>query len=161
MPLKPIDYSNTHFYKICCRDLDITDIYVGHTTDFRKRKWSHKSACENTSSNRHNLPVYRFIRDHNGWNNWDMILIEIRSCDNALDAKKVERNYIEQLKATLNKAIPSRTDKEYKKLYDKANKDVILEKKKLYYEANRNVILEKKKLYDKANRDVILEKQKL
>ena len=38
MPRNKIDYSNTHFYKIVCKDLDVQDFYVGHTTDFRTRK---------------------------------------------------------------------------------------------------------------------------
>ena len=45
MPRKPIDYSNTYFYKIVCRDLNTKDCYVGHTTDFTKRKSQHKHAC--------------------------------------------------------------------------------------------------------------------
>ena len=43
MPRVPIDYSQTHFYKIVCRNTDIKDCYVGHTTDFTKRKNRHKS----------------------------------------------------------------------------------------------------------------------
>ena len=42
MPRKPIDYSKTHFYKIVCKDLDLSDGYVGHTTDFIKRKSYHR-----------------------------------------------------------------------------------------------------------------------
>ena len=38
MPKLPINYDKTHFYKLCCRDPTITDIYVGHTTDFTRRK---------------------------------------------------------------------------------------------------------------------------
>ena len=46
MPRKPIDYSKTISYKIVCNDLSITDCYVGHTTDFTKRKSHHKSDCK-------------------------------------------------------------------------------------------------------------------
>ena len=42
MPRIKIDYSNTMFYKIVCKDLDIKDFYVGHTTDFKTRKNCHK-----------------------------------------------------------------------------------------------------------------------
>ena len=34
-------------YKIVCNDLSITDCYVGHTTDFVKRKCNHKIICNN------------------------------------------------------------------------------------------------------------------
>jgi len=38
MPKKEIDYSNTIIYKIVCRDLNIKECYVGHTTNFTKQK---------------------------------------------------------------------------------------------------------------------------
>ena len=47
MPLTNIDFSKTIMYKICCKNLNIIDIYVGHTTDFKKRKYCHKSDCNN------------------------------------------------------------------------------------------------------------------
>ena len=34
MPKDIIDYSNTIIYKIYCKNETITDIYVGHTTNF-------------------------------------------------------------------------------------------------------------------------------
>ena len=47
MPKKDIDYSKTIIYKIVCNDLNITDVYVGHTTNFIKRKARHKYDCNN------------------------------------------------------------------------------------------------------------------
>ena len=47
MPRLPINYEKTHFYKIVSNDLSITDCYVGHTTDFKTRKTSHKTQCNN------------------------------------------------------------------------------------------------------------------
>ena len=47
MPKKIIDYSKTIIYKIVCNDLNITDLYIGHTTNFIKRKATHKSNCNN------------------------------------------------------------------------------------------------------------------
>ena len=45
MPKKIIDFSKTIIYKIVCNDLIITDVYVGHTTNFINRKAKHKSDC--------------------------------------------------------------------------------------------------------------------
>ena len=45
MPRKEINYLNTIIYKFVCNDLNIKDTYVGHTTDFIKRKATHKSHC--------------------------------------------------------------------------------------------------------------------
>ena len=47
MPRKPINYTNTHFYKIVCKDISINDCYIGHTTDFKRRKSNHKRTCYN------------------------------------------------------------------------------------------------------------------
>ena len=102
MPRVPIDYSQTHFYKIVCRNTDIKDCYVGHTTDFTKRKNRHKSDCCNQKSKHHNVPLYQFIRDNGNWDKWQMILIDTLHCENSLDALKKEREYIEELQAKLN-----------------------------------------------------------
>jgi hypothetical protein len=42
-----IDYKKTIIYKIVCNDLNITDVYVGHTTNFINRKARHKYDCNN------------------------------------------------------------------------------------------------------------------
>ena len=76
MPLKAINYDKTHFYKIVCKDLDIKDCSVGHTTDFTTRKYDHKQRCSNPNNGGYNLPVYRFMRENGGWENFEMILIK-------------------------------------------------------------------------------------
>lgn len=154
MPLSKIIYDNTYFYKIVCKNLDLNDLYIGHTTNFRSRKWQHKSACNNEANKDHNAPVYKFIRKNGGWSNFDMVLIETMKCDNKLDAEKMERKYIEDLHATLNNQMPCRLEetlKEYKhnwwinnleKMHDMKheryiqNRDEILHKSKNFYEEN-------------------------
>ena len=88
MPRTNIDYSNTIIYKICCKDISITEIYVGHTTDMRRRKNRHKSDCYNKNTNNYNNNIYKFIRDNGGWSNWDMIEIERFEAIDTNDAKK-------------------------------------------------------------------------
>lgn len=51
MPRNAIDYSKSMFYKLVCKDLTISDLYVGFTTDFKTRKSSHKSNCNNQKKN--------------------------------------------------------------------------------------------------------------
>ena len=167
MPRTNIDYSNTIIYKLCCKDLSITDIYIGHTTDFRKRKNQHKTDCNNQKTKKYNLKVYQFIRDNGNWNNWDMIEIERFEAIDGNDAKKKERYWIEELKATLNSEIPLRTNKEYYednkehyKLYRETNKEKILEKAKEYYQNNLELITEKKKNIYQSNKEKINEKRK-
>jgi len=141
MPLTKIDYSNTIIYKLCCKDLSITEVYIGHTTDFRKRKNCHKSDCNNEKHKNYNLKVYQFIRDNGNWDNWDMIEVERFEAIDGNNAKKRERYWIEELKANLNYVIPTRTKKEYRE----NNKETISEKKKKYNEKNKEKINEKAK----------------
>ena len=164
MPRQPIDYSNTSFYKIVCRDLSIADLYVGHTTDFVRRKNGHKTVCNNPLSNSHEIYLYRFIRENGGWSNFDMILIEQTACLNKLDAEKKERQYIEELNATLNQVLPSRTKKEwaednkerlteYKHNWHMSNRDKLLERKKENYIEKKQEINQKNKVYYQENKE--------
>ena len=50
-----LDYSNTIIYKITCNDTKVHDKYVGHTTDFVKRKYTHKHTTTNVKSVSYNL----------------------------------------------------------------------------------------------------------
>ena len=168
MPLKSIDYSKTCFYKIVSKDVNIKEIYVGHTTDFTRRRRGHKTVCSNPNAKNYNMNVYRFIREHGGWECFDMILLEQRPCLDALDAKRIERDYIEQLSASLNNSIPSRTREEwvednkdhlqeYKHQWHIENNDAIKSKKKEYYQDKKDEIKEKTKAYYNNNRDAARE----
>ena len=42
MPKTSINYQNTIIYKICCNDLNVKHVYVGHTTNFINRKVNRK-----------------------------------------------------------------------------------------------------------------------
>lgn len=147
MPKLEIDYSNTIIYKLCCNDVNVPEIYVGSTTNFKQRKAKHKNTCCNQNSRDHNYHVYQFIRANGGWSNWSMIEIEKVDCMDKLEALKRERHWLEQLKATLNKQVPSRAHKESCKNYYENNKGKIKQyhdnhkdEKKQYYEENKEKI---------------------
>ena len=91
MPRKAVIYLNTIIYKIVCKDLSITDVYVGQTTNFTKRKNQHKRNCCNPDAEKHHLKVYQHIRDYGGWENFDMIEIEKYPCNDANEGRKRER----------------------------------------------------------------------
>lgn len=137
MPKLPVDYSKIIIYKIVCDDLNVLDLYIGSTTDFRKRKNQHKSVCNNVNDKGYNLKVYQMIRENGGWENWSMIEIEKFSCLNGNEARARERHWLEALSANMNIRVPSRTRKEYKKEYDKeyneANRDKIKAYQREYY----------------------------
>jgi hypothetical protein len=163
MTSKAIDYSNTIIYKLCCNDPSITDVYVGHTTNFTNRKKNHISTYNNESGKRYNSYVYQFIRDHGGWINWSMVEIEKISCANRNDALKNERRYFELLGATLNKQVPSRTNKEYYeshkehiKEYHESHKEHIKE----YRESHKEEIAKRKKEYCESHKEEIAKRNK-
>lgn len=145
MPRLPIDYSKTIIYKICCNDVNINEIYVGHTTDLIRRRRQHKHSCNNENNKNYNLNVYKFIRNNGSWDNWSVIPIEEYPCENVNQATIRERYYIEQLKASLNGNIPSRTQKERSINYYQENQEKLKEYLKKRYETNKDIILEKMK----------------
>ena len=106
MPKVDIDYSNTIFYKIYCKDASIDDLYIGHTTNFVQRKYAHKQGCKNNKSSNYNCKLYKTIRDNMGWDNWMMEIIAFHNCDDLYAAKKLEQSYFEDYKATLNSIEP-------------------------------------------------------
>jgi hypothetical protein len=112
MPKKPVDYSKCMFYRLVCRDPTVKEVYVGHTTSEVDRRRLHKSDCHNEKGAKFNLFVYRFIRDHGGFENWQLIVHEKRAVEDVIAARLRERHWIEIYKATLNKQVPSRTHAE-------------------------------------------------
>lgn len=166
------NYQNTIIYKIYSKDANITETYIGSTTNFIKRRYAHKSTCYNEKSKLYNLKVYSYIRDNGGWCSWDMIEIEKYPCNNIKEAKLRESYWIKELKSSLNSCIPSRTKKEYyennkeyldkkHKHYYENNKQIILEKQKQYSEDNKQKIAKRCKKYRENNKQIILEKGKV
>ena len=135
------DYTKTKIYKLVCKDIHITKIYVGHTTNWVKRKSNHKSNCNNSNSKMYDYFVYQFIRENGGWDNFDMILIEEYECENKLQAEQRERYWVETLKAELNTNIPGRTIKEWTETNKETIKEYQKEYQKKFYETNKEKIL--------------------
>jgi hypothetical protein len=154
------------FYKIVCKNKNIKEIYIGKTTNFKRRVREHKRNCYNENYKHYNYKVYLYIRENGGWDNFDMIEIETNEYDNK-DSAFRERYWIEELNANLNLVIPLRTDKEWyinnkeflkekKKEYHQNNKKIIKE----YYENNKKIINEKCKKYYEKNKEIINQKRK-
>lgn len=156
MPKHPMDYSKTIMYKLVCNDLNITDVYVGHTTDLKSRKYAHCRSVNEVKSNAYNSKKATFIRKHGGWENWSMIMIEPYPCSNKQEALSRERYWYETLNAKLNSIYPSRGRKEF---YD-SNKEVYKENFKAYYNDNKEMFKEKSKTYYTNNKEILLEQKK-
>ena len=156
MPRYTTDYSKTIIYKIVCNDLNITDTYVGHTTNFVRRKCQHKSSCTNEKSKCYNLKVYQTIRANGGWDNWTMIQICEYPCNSIHEAILEERRYYELLNSKMNTNYIGKARREWVE----ENKDEILERAKKYYDENKDVVLERAKKYYDENKDIISEYRK-
>jgi len=159
MPKNKTEYSKTIIYKICCKDISIKDIYIGHTTNFNQRKNQHKTSCNNINDKKYNQYVYQIIRNNGGWDNWSMIQLEEHNCINKRDAEATEHSWIEKLSATLNSNKPYAMCKEQPKLYKQSwyeeKKEYILEKSKQNYEENKEQKIEYQKKYFQENKEQI------
>jgi len=167
-----MDYSKTIIYKIICREPTILDCYVGHTTNFVKRKYHHQSDCNTITQKNYNNFIYRFIRENGGWKNWNMILIEEVECKNFNEACKKEQYWIDELKPLLNtrRAFNSDEDwKEYFKKYRETEKHITYmetyrekanERSKEYYQNNKEEKLKYASEYKQINYEEILINQK-
>ena len=123
MPRKEIDYSHTIIYKITCKDENVKDVYVGHTTNFVQRKIAHK-----ISSVSNQCKVYKVIRENGGWTNWKMEMVNFYNCKDQYEARIKEQEYFISLNATMNSIEPfpnkniSVKEKKIKKYGEKDNR---------------------------------------
>ena len=161
-----VNYAEACVYKIYCIDPNIKECYVGSTCNFRTRKTCHKTRCNNEKYKCYNSKVYKFIRENGGFENWDVIVLKkYPDCKDERELNKYEREWFEKLKVTLNKQVPSRTKKEYRKTsetykayqkeYKKKNREKQKEyrkKSKAYQEEYRKKNKEKLKAYQEEYR---------
>ena len=157
------DYNNNCIYKICCKDENIKELYIGHTTNFKRRKWQHKSDCNNEKKRSHSLLLYQFIRANGGWDNWNVVKLYDHPCSSLKEACIEERKCMDKFGGKLN-TINSYTSEQERiennkllcKEYKKKNKEKIRKYKeenqvdKVYYEKNKQKInLQNREYYEK------------
>jgi hypothetical protein len=161
------------FYRIYCKDTNITDCYVGHTKNFGERKRRHNRNCKTET-----YKVYTIIRENGGWDNWIMEELENKDCDDIEVARIREQELIIEHNANLNtydailnkekllKTAKDYRDKnkesisQYKKEYSKENKQLISQNSKDYRDKNKEIISQRrKKLYDE-NKEILNQRQR-
>ena len=170
MPKLPIDYSKGIIYRIVCNDVNVSECYIGSTTNLVKRRSQHKENL--TLTNKRDYLVYQFIRDNGGWDNWNLVMIERYPCEDKLSLLSRERTWIEHYKSILNKQVPTRTRKEYyqvnkdthcakqRKNYEDKKEEILIRNKR-YYEDNKESIAIYNKEYRKANIESLTVKKKV
>ena len=158
MPKTPMDYSKCSIYKIEHIENESL-VYVGHTTNFNKRKGQHKNSCKNENDKKFNFKLYQMIRENGGFDRFKMIEVEKYPCKDKREAERREDEIMKELKASMNTYKSFRTDeerKEYEKQYREDNKETIQE----YYETNKEKLQEYKKEYQENNKEKIQEYDK-
>jgi len=163
-----IDYGKACIYEIVCKDVNVTQRYIGSTTNLTARRRRHKSACNNENGKAYNYYVYQFIRENGGFTNWSVVLVEaLPDCKDEKSLSKSERKWIDKTQSELNTYIPSRTEKENRtihnerqKRYIENNPDKIKERRQQYNENNKDKVNETNRKYREDNRDKLKEKQK-
>ena len=158
MPKTKVDYSKTIIYKIVCNDEDIEYLYVGSTTDFTKRKYSHKCSCNNANDKNYNEKKNIQMRQNGGWDNFKMLEIEKYPCNDKREAEAREEEIRLNLKANMN-SNRCFTTIEQKKERNKEYRETNKEQKKAYYNENKDKINEYQKAYQKDYRDNNKEKR--
>jgi len=158
MPKTPMDYSKCSIYKIEHND-DESLVYVGHTTNFDKRKTHHKYYCKKDNNKHYNLKVYQMIRENGGWEMFKMIEVEKYPCADKREAERRENEAMKELRACMNMRKSFRTEeeiseynKEYNKEYYEVHKEKLQQHHKDYYEHHKEKLQEYHKDYYKSNK---------
>ena len=136
MPKTITDYSKNVIYKIQHND-DDSLLYVGHTCNFTKRKYKHKSDCKLSQK-----LLYKMIRGNGGWECFTMIVIQNFPCETKMEACIEEDRVMRELKASMNtlRAYVSPEERQKKmREYNENNKKHITETKKQYYQAKKRI----------------------
>lgn len=151
-------YKNGKIYRLV-NNVD-EEFYVGSTCGrLAKRKSDHKTKARKDTARR----VYEHLNKV-GWGNVDIVLVEEYACENKNQLERRERHWIETLKPSLNRAVPTRTNKEWKTenadkvresgaKYRAENADKELERHTKYRAENAEKVRESRAKYWEANRE--------
>ena len=95
--------ADTIIYRISCKDLTVSDCYVGHTCKpIAIRLYHHMKTCDNSQYRYHNKKLYQFIRKNGGFDNFTTEIIE-QGTMNKVQARDREQHYIDFYNPSLNK----------------------------------------------------------
>jgi group I intron endonuclease len=134
-------YANGKIYRLV-NSIDGEE-YVGSScTSLAKRLHAHRKVAKKQGERR----VYKHLNEI-GFENVSIVLVEEYPCDNKMELERRERYWIEQLKPTLNTAVPTRTVKEW---YAE-NADKVRESIAKYITKNANKVRERQAKYRAEN----------
>lgn len=136
-------------YKLYCLDNSTNLIYVGSTSNLAVRRCNHRCLTYNVKSKTYNSSLYSTIREHGGFENWDMVIVEeLKNCAK-IEALKREEFHRVALNATLNKKLcystatsAERTQK-WRAENPEKNKEINRRAGNKYYSIHREEVLQK------------------
>jgi len=144
-----IDYLKTVIYKIEHNE-NKELLYVGHTTQYTRRKAYHKSQVDQSDRK-----IYKMIRENGGWDSFEMNPIIEYPCENKVQACIQEEQSRVELRANMN-SIGCIYSKENllksSRMYKFNHKEEVNSKNRNYYQEHK----EERKAY----RESIKEEQK-
>jgi hypothetical protein len=153
-------------YKIVPKNKESIYCYVGHTSNFLKRKDHHNISATNTTNSKHHQLVYQTIYKNGGWDSWEMIEIEKFECYSKLEARMREQQLIIEHNANINTLSAFITEDERKKKkqeitnkYQTENVELIKEQQKQYKQEHKDVIKEQMRKYRQENKEETYKKQ--
>jgi hypothetical protein len=157
------DLVKSTIYKICCKNAEITDCYVGRSIDIITRLQTHKSCCNIEKGKSYNYKLYQKIRDNGGFENWSLEEIETieHDSDDTTPAREREFFWFSELKANLNNNTPNQSHKESVKIWQANNKGYSKIYVKKYREENKDKIKEKNQKYYDKNKEKMKETSKI
>ena len=122
--------NTSDIYKLRANNPEITDCYVGSSVSLWGRYLLHRKACNDLNNRQYENPLYVFIRENGGIENWTCELVA--QCERHLQ-RQTEQEWIDKLKPTLNtrRAYTDKEQaKEVRKKYEAENTEIIAQKKK-------------------------------
>ena len=112
------NYNKSFIYKLSCGD----DCYIGSTTDINQRIRSHRFHSKTETSSKFNQRIYVIMREYGGLDNFNYEVLEEYSCNTKYELELKEREYIDNIKPSMNSFIPTRSKKEYAEIHTEDRK---------------------------------------
>lgn len=108
-------------------DPDSHEKYVGATLNLRRRRIAHRNNSFNPRTRMYGYKLYKHVRQHGGWKNFDFIRLSTRLVETKTEQDDLELFYINEHDAKLNGGRPGALNRAgSKKSYDRERTDTLI-----------------------------------
>lgn len=95
MPTKATQTPRQVIYTIKCKNQEVRPFYIGSTINPKKRKKHHKEYTLYEKTIHYDYPVYKYIREHGGWSNWEFKEVKTYYGVDTKELRRLEQEYID------------------------------------------------------------------